>query len=828
VAVKVLAESTPGSQRRLERFRREARSIAQLSHPNILAIHDFGDHESFPYAVTELLDGEDLAHRMKHGTLSVREAVGLAAAVADGLAAAHRRAILHRDIKPHNIFLTTDGEVKILDFGLARSTDRADREERTETAGPDLTEAGAVVGTTAYMSPEQVRGEAVDHRTDLFSLGAVLYEALTGTHPFKRGSRMDTVSAILRDEPPPPSTIRREISPALDEIVLRCLRKSADQRFESAADLAFALKSSPGLAVEPDRTARAPGRRWWPVIAALAGVAVAGAAAVALRHQALPELPETKRMVIMRFQPAVDDSELRALAAGLTEVVAAGLAVAVESADDVAWLRPQVPENRPAPGELREVAREFNPNLAVAATLDRTGDRLRLSLEALDPMTGVILRETALEEGTGNPRALQIEPVLRVVEMLGIDVNPETTELLEARTTHVTAAFEAYLRGVGELALAQEAAAIERALERLDQAAESDPLFAPPRLAIAGGCLRLFRATGDAAWLERGKAEASSAAKLRGFEGESLAALGSLEDIAGDLDAAIGASERAVAAAPLDAEARVQLARLLHRAGRSGDAERELEHAMFLRPGYWPDHYWMASFHIAAARYDAAVNEFRRVIELAPSYLGGYTNLGTMYAYLDQPDRAREVFEQSLKVQPDDNYAALTNLGTLDFEEGRYADAAAMFERALEVEDGDYQVWGNLGHAHVLGGRPQQADAPLRRAVELAHEELRLRPNDPEVLCHLAGYHADLGERDAGIAALEAAIAQAPADPLLIADIAHTFEDLDQRERALEWVERAFANGVSPDYFDEQAALRDLLADKRYRELADEQRGKPR
>ena len=248
VAVKVLPGSFSQDPDRLRRFEQEARAASALNHPGILTIHDFGEHEGSPYVVSELLEGEDLRQRMAGAPLSVRKALDYAAQIARGLAAAHERGIVHRDLKPENLFVTRDGRVKILDFGLAKLTEperpeHSGSEVNTRTAG---TEPGVVMGTLGYMSPEQVRGQPADHRSDIFSFGAVLYEMLSGKRAFAGGSAADTMSAILREEPPDLATAEPSLSPALDRIVRRCLEKDPQHRFHSAHDLAFALESVTG------------------------------------------------------------------------------------------------------------------------------------------------------------------------------------------------------------------------------------------------------------------------------------------------------------------------------------------------------------------------------------------------------------------------------------------------------------------------------------------------------------------------------------------------------------------------------------------------------
>ena len=241
VALKVLPESVAADPDRLRRFRLEAQAASALNHPNILVVHDIGD-ERTPYLVSELLEGQSLRERLREGKLSVAKAIDTARQTAAGLAAAHSKGITHRDIKPENLFLTRDGRVKILDFGLAklRAADGPSADNVTET---QVTDPGSVVGTAAYMSPEQVRGKPVDHRSDIFSLGCVLYEMLAGKRAFHEDTAAETMSAILKQEPPDLARVDATLPPALDRIVRHCLEKDPDNRFQSARDLAFDLES---------------------------------------------------------------------------------------------------------------------------------------------------------------------------------------------------------------------------------------------------------------------------------------------------------------------------------------------------------------------------------------------------------------------------------------------------------------------------------------------------------------------------------------------------------------------------------------------------------
>jgi len=243
VAIKVLPQAFSLDADRLRRFEQEALATAALNHPNILAVFDIGTIEGSPYVVSELLEGETLRERLRSGSIAVRKALDYALQIAHGLAAAHEKGIIHRDLKPENLFVTKDGRVKILDFGLAKLTQD---EPGTHTSLPTAThgtEAGVVMGTAGYMSPEQVRGIALDPRSDIFSFGAILYEMLSGKRAFHGDTAADTMSAILKEDPPDLNETNRNVSPALERVVQHCLEKNPEQRFHSARDVAFDLET---------------------------------------------------------------------------------------------------------------------------------------------------------------------------------------------------------------------------------------------------------------------------------------------------------------------------------------------------------------------------------------------------------------------------------------------------------------------------------------------------------------------------------------------------------------------------------------------------------
>ena len=247
VAIKVLPSSFSQDVDRLKRFEQEARAAGVLNHPNITAVYDLGSHEGSPYIVTELLEGETLRSRLGAGALSPRKAIDYAIQIARGLAAAHEKGIVHRDLKPENLFVTKDGRVKILDFGLAKLKTEKDGETQTDLRTVSGTEPGVVLGTMGYMSPEQVRGKSADRRSDLFSFGTILYEMLSGQRAFRGDTAADTITAILTKEPPDLTQTNKDLHPGLERIVRHCLEKNPEERFESARDVAFDLEALSGV-----------------------------------------------------------------------------------------------------------------------------------------------------------------------------------------------------------------------------------------------------------------------------------------------------------------------------------------------------------------------------------------------------------------------------------------------------------------------------------------------------------------------------------------------------------------------------------------------------
>ncbi len=488
VAIKVLPEAVATDSKVLARFEREAKAVAALSHPNILAIHDIGEDRGIRFAVTELLDGETLRARLLRERLAWRKAVEIAIAMADGLSAAHTKGIVHRDLKPENVFLTSAGLVKILDFGLARADATASTGSTSApTAAASLqTEAGSVLGTVGYMSPEQVSGEPSDARSDIFSFGCVLYEMLSGRRAFGGESRGQTLAAILRDQPPEIARSGVELPAGLDRTVARCLEKSPDERFQTARDLAFALKEASGGPVSMLPSASnspwlpaAHSRRVW-LAALVTAVAIAGLLVLnpgGLRDRLFP-LPTDKvqSLAVLPLANLSGDSKQDYFADGMTEELITNLSkipnLRVTSRTSVMGLKSTTKK-------IPEVARDLGVAFVVEGSVVRDGSKVRVTAQLIDGASDKHLWADSFQRDVKDVLALQSEVAQTIARAVGARLTPQgQARLANAMRPVLPAAYDAYVRGRHEWNK-RKIPNLREAIKIFQESIDADPTYAP-------------------------------------------------------------------------------------------------------------------------------------------------------------------------------------------------------------------------------------------------------------------------------------------------------------------------------------------------------------
>jgi TolB-like protein len=436
VAIKILPESVARDPDRLARFDREAKSVAALSHPNILALHDAGNEDGRAFVVMELLEGETLRARISRGPLSVRRSVETTIQIARGLGAAHAKGLVHRDLKPENIFLVADGQVKILDFGLAKAVAPAIASEADDATATDaaMTDPGTVLGTVGYMAPEQVRGHAVDGRSDLFALGALLFEMLTGQRAFRRETAAETLTAILREDPPdlPPPTLAQ--APALEHVVRHCLEKNVADRCQSARDVVFALEAmgrveatTPSGGVAPsDKRPSPTATGAQAATTSRRGLILAGAAAAILVAAAIGAWmfmgggPSSRidRIAVMPIEDisGKDQVFVAAMHDNLTNALLRLGQAGVES-------RSTMMRYQGGAKTTRDIAKELTLDAVVEMTVFRAGDIMRVNVQFTDPVTSKSLWSDTYEQDVKDVLAAQGEVVGKIAKGIGAAIS---------------------------------------------------------------------------------------------------------------------------------------------------------------------------------------------------------------------------------------------------------------------------------------------------------------------------------------------------------------------------------------------------------------------
>ncbi|MCW9079689.1 MAG: protein kinase [Gammaproteobacteria bacterium] len=480
VAIKVLPEEVAQSSDRLARFEREAKAVAKLDHPNILAIHDFGSDEGVTYAVTELLSGQNLRQAIPASGMPWQKVVEIGAAIADGLAAAHGRGIVHRDLKPENVFITSDGRVKVLDFGLARVKEPVEEDAETATLTPAGTVPGSVLGTMGYMSPEQLRGEQTDARSDIFALGCVLYEMLSGKAAFVRKSAAETSAAILGEEPERVSSTGIVLPTEVERSIHRCLEKSPDARFQSASDLAYNIKS-----ISTDQMVSVPPAQRKPrttrLVIAAAFVLVLVALAVLLgpvlldRSGSDEETQSIHSIAILPLQNLTGDPEQAYFVDGLHEELIATFAQI--SAFDKVIARTSVMGFKDSDTPIREIGRQLGVEAVLEGSVRRSGDTVRTTVQLIEASTENHLWTNSFESDLTDILVLQSDVARAVANEVELALTPEDEARLASALQVNPEAYEAYLKGISHL-YKLTPPELDAALHYFEQALETDPDYA--------------------------------------------------------------------------------------------------------------------------------------------------------------------------------------------------------------------------------------------------------------------------------------------------------------------------------------------------------------
>jgi len=741
VALKLLPPHYTRDQNRLHRLKQEARAASAFNHPNILTIHEIGDVDGLHFIATEFIEGETLGQRMKTGEMNVGDALDVAVQVANALATAHAAGIVHRDIKPDNIMVRTDGIVKVLDFGIAKLTEPWNNdfneslgkisqlpahpmkpgEIHPEIPVPADTIAGVVIGTARYMSPEQARGQDIDARTDIWSLGVVLYEMVAGRPPYEGKTVRETVSSILECAPVRLKRHAPQAPVELEQILRKCLEKDRKHRYQSAQELLDDLKDlrrriEIGVARETGGGWRTLFKTRYAPAAAGFWVMLIGAAlfyAWLSRGAPATPVPKIKSLAVLPLENRSRDSAQDLFTDGMTEALIDNLA-------KIGALRviahTSVMRYKGKQTSLPQIARELNVDAVVEGSVLRSGEQVRLAARLIHVSTGTQLWADSYERHVHNIENLQQEAARDIAAEVRIALTPqEHKRLTDARPVNAEA-LEAYLKGRSCLDERNEEA-LKTAITYFNEAVEKDPGYALAQVALSDAYFALgtvnVGALSPAEALDKGGAAALKAIQLDDSLAEAHTALGVIKLYS----------------------------------WKWSEAEREFNNAIELNPNYAPAHSWYAIYLTAQGRLGEAIARIYRAREIDPLSPHISQNVGWILHYARQYDEEVEQYRRALDLDPNFLFARLRLAGVF-LEKRLFSEAIGEYERAAGISNRSPSTLGGLGNVYAVAGRRSEARQILAELLALRKRRY-VNPHCIDVI------YLGLGDRDRALEWLE-------------------------------------------------------------------------
>jgi eukaryotic-like serine/threonine-protein kinase len=880
VALKVLPGRLHLEPARRARFLREARAAARLNHPNIATVYEVGDAEmptggldpeprdephvlvrspvaeTVLYIAMELVPGQDLEERLAAGPVPEAEAVDLALQIADGLEAAHGAGVVHRDLKPHNLRVTPDGRVKILDFGLAKvlressapTSESAESDESNESTGPEdptafLTQEGMILGTAPYMSPEQVQGGPLDARSDLFSLGVILYRVVGGELPFESGSLVRYVRSLVNTEPKALSQLRPGVSSLFEGVVSRLLAKDPDERYASAARVRADLEAVADVVgrerprvryvdvpSSPDPTpsgisgGRRPswGRRtlrrrlsrrkrhawrkrlmWVSALAAIAAVAL-GAWWLTARQGALA----VTNVAVLPFENQTRDPGLDAYYEGISAALIRKLS-RVPGVNVVSEL--DVRRYRNTEKSLEQIARELNVGTMIMGYVQQEDDdTIVVDVQSQSTQPEVSLWQKDFRGSAGNLLRIQANIVDYVLRNLPVSVSRRERRLLGRNPTESRRAWDAYFRGTALLDQVDEPEQLERAVTQFQGAIEADPSFAWAYSALSEALWRLFRKRQQAELLSRAAASAEKAVELDPETPETwvararvLRAQGRYEESLADLDQALRLN-------PLLDSAHRERAITAWDDGDAESADESFQRALEIRPTYWSHWNEYGAFLMETSRFPEAESALLEARRLAPEGVGRpLENLGSLALSRGDTSGALEHFEQVPAEEREPHL--LYNMAVLHVFEGDLRQALEVLDEAVAQRPAEPTYRTVAGDLHLQLGEPVQAEREYARALADVEARLRTIRNDT----NLQALRTYLLARNRRCEAAQRTAVTLQEDGDLPSELdiylARAFVVCDQAERAERILDQLRAEGVPAERLRSEFELADLV-----------------
>jgi Flp pilus assembly protein TadD/TolB-like protein len=730
------------------RLKRELVLASKVSHSHVVRVYDFGEMRGTKFISMAFIDGENLkALLMRDGRLPVARAVHIAVQLCEALDAAHTAGVVHRDLKPQNILLDCKGRIYISDFGLARSLAESDSE---------ITRPGERPGSPAYMSPEQALGLPVDHRSDLYSVGLILYELVTGKIPAAANSSLFDHERF-RCRIKSPTVLNPEVSANLAQLILRCLEFDPIRRYQSAADLLSGLKTPPTHAKAGPQVIKAWLRKSGPG----AGIAVGALSALAILLSGTPRLAGTgssrfvagsprvaSRLALLPFRAIGDEKSLHVFADSLTEAISS-------RAGEVGRMRVFLETG--ATGGMRNPS---SVDVVITGSVREARNEILTTIHVIDGASG---EEKWTHQFWASPKDLaNLEARIwaGIANCLGLSAaaNHETPALLHA--TKNLDAYKLNMQGRLLLRMHRNALGAQQAIPLFEQASRQDLGYFYPFVGLADASLILLKQTHNPSWLEKAKQAASRAQDLSPNRPEAQIQVARIQIATGQYPQALKLLENALEMSPASDEAYRTLGKAQLLSGLGDQAVASFQKAIELDPQSWINYNGLGVACLRLGRTNAAERAFRRAIELAPQINDNYTDLGNAYLQSGRFQEAVPIFERAVELEPDAiNYS---NLATALFYLHQYQSAVVMFQKTMRLDPKSEELTGNLADAYRWSGQKEQAIATYFQAVILGAQELNLNPRDADTRGRMAMYYAKMGDFESARASIASARELAP------------------------------------------------------------------
>jgi serine/threonine protein kinase/Flp pilus assembly protein TadD len=807
VALKFLYPHLINSKDAMLRFQQEARAVSALSHPNIVILHDFDTEADTGrvFLVLEYLAGGTLKQLIRRittaGPLNPADLLRYAVSIAAGLSHAHRHGIIHRDVKPSNIMFSEERIVKLTDFGLAKA--------KTER---DITEPGGNPGTVCYMSPEQILGRKLDHRTDIFSFGVVLYEMATGRLPFAASSNYEALQKITMQPVPLVRQTRPDLPEELDRIIQRATAKNPSERYQEMQEVEnalLALQQQVATLLEQPTATMAPSRRssrHWrllsPVLLVLLLAAIGGIVWFRVTPFASSR-PRTRLLAVVPFHCLAANESQQVFCEGLANTLSTKL-TQMESLQDTVLVVPYSELRREGVTSATEANNLLKAQQAMTGSVEFAGDRVRINLNFVDAERKVQTGARVLDGSSGDLVRLQDETSEIAAGMLELRLRPADQRRIGQSRTRSGPAFDAFVRGLGYLSRSDAIEDARLAAASLKEAVRLDSRYALAWCYLGEAYLREYQKTESGQWISQARASCDQALKIDGRLTQAHITLAKVLQARTETEHAIGELRLALRIEPRNAEALRALGNAYAELGmRSRDpalqqeAIETFQEAIALRPELWTTYRDLGLAWYRLGEKHKAEEQFLRMLQLTGSADARW-QMGALYHSMDRPEDAIVYLRRSLAIKPTPE--AYANLGTVCFYLKRYDEVIPNYEQALRLNEErrtrSHVIWGNLAMAYsrTPGGK-EKAQMAYAQAIRIATAKLAASPKHADTHASLAYYLVRTGDTNGALRHANEAMRLAPDVASILFRCGVVYERLQRRSQALAAIERALEKG---------------------------------